>query len=72
MEGILYSRKKRALVASVATVDAVNQEITLKGPDGSLETTMVVNPEYLEHVKVGDRVGVTSVQTLALSFEKES
>ena len=32
---------------------------------------MVVNPEYLEHVKVGDRVGMTRVQALAVSFEKE-
>ena len=64
-------KKKHALVASVAAVDAVNQEIMLKGSDGSLETIMVVNPGYLEHVKVGDRVGMTRVQALALSFEKE-
>lgn len=66
------SRKKHALVASIEKVDAANQEVTLKGPDGSLETIMVTNPEYLEHIKVGDRVGMTRVQALALSIEKEA
>ena len=66
------SRKKHALVASVEAVDVANQEVTLKGPDGSLETVMVTNPEYLKHIKVGDQVGMTRVQALALSLEKES
>jgi hypothetical protein len=66
------SRKKHALVASVEKVDEVNQEVTLKGPDGSLETIMVANPAYLKNIKVGDQVGMTSVQALALSLEKES
>jgi hypothetical protein len=64
------SRKKHALVASVEKVDTVNQEITIKAPDGSLETIMVANPEYLKHIKVGDQVGMTHVQALALSLEK--
>src|SRR6516225_4324542 len=53
------SRKKHALVASVEKVDEVNQEVTLKGPDGSLETIMVANPDYLKNIKVGDQVGMT-------------
>ena len=61
-----------ALGVSVERVDAINQEITLKGPDGSLETIMVSNPEYLSHIKVGDRVVITRPQGLALSLEKES
>ena len=35
------SGKERALSTSVERIDALNQEITLKGPDGGLETTMV-------------------------------
>jgi hypothetical protein len=66
------SRRKHALVASVEKVDTVNQQITIKAPDGSLETIMVTNPEYLDHVKVGDRVGMTRVQALALSLKKEN
>ena len=66
------SGKQHALGASVERVDAMNQEITLKGPDGSLETIMVSNPEYLSHVKVGDRVVIMRPQGLALSLERES
>lgn len=66
------SRKTHALVASVEKVDTVNQEITIKAPDGSRETIKVTNPEYLDHVKVGDRVGMTRVQASVLSLEKES
>ena len=63
------SGKERALSAPVERVDALNQEITLKGPDGSLETIMVSNPEYLGHIKVGDRVVITRPQGLAVSLE---
>lgn len=33
---------------------------------------MVANPAYLKNIKVGDQVGMTRVQALALSLEKES
>jgi hypothetical protein len=63
--------KQPALAASVERVDSANQEITLKAPDGSLETIMVSNAHYLSHLKVGDRVVITRPQALALSLEKE-
>lgn len=66
------SEKPHAQGASVEGVDAINQEITLKGPDGSVETIMVSNPEYLSRVRVGDRVVIMRPQRLALSLEKES
>jgi hypothetical protein len=65
------SKKKHALVASVEKVDMINQEITIKAPDGSLETIMVANPGYLKNIKVGDQVGMTRLQALALSVVKE-
>jgi hypothetical protein len=65
------SGRHLAVAASVERVDTANQEITLKGPDGSLETIMVTNPEYLSNVEVGDRVAITRPQGLALSREKE-
>jgi hypothetical protein len=64
--------KEHALVASVKGVDAGEQEITIKGEDGSIETIIVANPEYLKHIKVGHRVVITVPQALALSIEKES
>ena len=66
------SKKKRPLVASVEAVDAMEQEVTLKGPDGSIETIMVVNPQDLRRIRVGDQVVITRAQALALSIEKES
>jgi len=54
------------------TIDETDQEITLKGPDGSLETLMVSDPEFLGSTKVGDQVVITHVQALALSLDKES
>lgn len=71
-DGLIRAREKHGLVASVANVDAVDQEVTLKGSDGGLETIMVTNPAYLRHIKVGDEVVVTRAQALALSLEKES
>jgi hypothetical protein len=65
------SGKQRAVVASVERVDETNQEITLKEPDGSLETIMISNPDYLSHLKVGDQVAITRPQALALSLENE-
>jgi hypothetical protein len=64
------SRKKHAVIARVAAIDTAEQEVTLKAPDGSLETIMVANPEYLEHVKVGDRVGLARAQAMAIAIEK--
>jgi hypothetical protein len=66
------SRKKRKLVATVEAVDVTDQELTVRAPDGSRETIMVANPEYLTNIKVGDRIGLLHVQALALSLEKES
>ena len=66
------SAKKHALVLTVENVDVAEQEITLRGSDGSLETIMVANPEYLRHIKAGDRVGISHAQALALSLEKET
>ena len=66
------SVKEHALILTVEALDAAEQEVTLRGPDGSLETIMVANPGYLRHIKTGDRVGISHAQALALSFEKES
>jgi hypothetical protein len=62
--------KGHMLVATVENVDAAEQEVTIKGEDGSLETIMVANPKYLRHIKVGDHVVITGAQALALSLEK--
>ena len=62
---------KHPLVASVERVDAVDQEITIKGPDGSLETIEVTNPGHLKQIKVGDKIVITHAEALAISIEKQ-
>jgi len=63
---------KHQLVVSVEGVDATNQEVTIKGPDGSMETIVVTNPGHLRQIKVGDKIVITHAAALALSIEKES
>lgn len=73
-EGIneLASGKGHPLILSVESVDAIEQEVTLKGPDGSLETIEVTNPEHLRRIEVGDQVAITHAEALALSLEKST
>ena len=63
--------REQTLVATVEAVDELDQEITLKGPDGSVETVMVEDPAYLNSLKAGDRITFAHLQGLALSVEKE-
>jgi len=65
------SAMKHHLVGSIERVDIDNQEVTLKGSDGSVQTIEIVNPEDLENVKAGDRVVITNAQALALTLTKE-
>jgi hypothetical protein len=64
--------RKRTIVASVETIDEVNQEVTLKGPDGSIETVMVENPETLQGLKAGDQLVITYSHALALSVDNDN
>jgi len=65
------AHRKLQFVASVSRIDAANQEVTLKGPDGSEETVMVENPETLNRVKVGDQIVITLSQGMALSVVRD-
>jgi hypothetical protein len=62
---------KHHLVGSIERVDIDNQEVTLKGSDGSVQTIEIINPEDVENVKAGDRVVITNAQALALTLTKE-
>jgi hypothetical protein len=64
--------RRLTIVASVEAVDVADQEVTLKGPDGSVETVMVENPESLKGIKVGDQIVITRSEALALSLDKEN
>ena len=43
--------------------------MTLKGPEGNVETVRVMDPKNLEKVKVGDRIVITYTEALAISVE---
>jgi hypothetical protein len=59
----------------VATIDAINRDketVTLKGPDGVVETTSVANPANLRYVKAGDEIVITLTNVVAIWLEKDS
>jgi hypothetical protein len=66
------SNHKHRLGAVVERVDPLNQEIEIKGSDGSLETIEVTNPAQLARIKVGDQIVITHAEAAALSVEKQS
>ncbi len=58
----------------VATIDATNSEksiVSIKGPDGSVETVAVSNPEILANVRLGDQVVITLSNVVAIALDKE-
>ncbi|HET8541131.1 MAG TPA: hypothetical protein VFL83_14750 [Anaeromyxobacter sp.] len=54
-------------VATVETIAADKKSVTLKGPKGNLVKLAVRNPENLDGVTVGTRIGFAYSETLALS-----
>jgi len=59
------------LIATVEAIDAAVRTLTLKGPQGNLQTLRVGDEiRNLPQVKVGDRVVVTYAQALALQLKK--
>jgi hypothetical protein len=59
----------------VVTINAINtnkKTVEVKGPDGSLETVSVANSASLKHVKVGEKVVITSTNVVAIALEADS
>jgi hypothetical protein len=62
-------------VQIVVTINAINQNkrtIEVEGPDGSLETVSVGNGASLKHVKVGEKIVITSFNVVAIALEAEA
>jgi hypothetical protein len=55
-------------VSTIDRIDQQDQEVTLKGPDGSEETVMVENPDDLAQLKPGDQIVISHYQALALGI----
>jgi hypothetical protein len=58
------------ITASIEAIDKEQSLVTLKGPDGNVETVKVMDPKNLEKVKVGDRIVITYTEALAISVEE--
>lgn len=57
-------------VVSVVRIDKQNGTVTVKGPDGAVETVKARNPENLKLIKVGDDLVVSVSQVVAVSLDK--
>lgn len=58
------------LIAEVQKVDKRTPSITLKGPEGRVETVIVQDVKNLKDVKVGDQLDIRFTEALAVSLEK--
>jgi hypothetical protein len=57
------------------TIDAIHKNdkaISLKGPDGVVETVDVANPETLDQVQVGEQIVVTLTDAVVIALDKEA
>jgi hypothetical protein len=59
------------IVATVSAINMVKNTVELTGPDGTVETVNVANPENLARVKVGEQLVITSTNVIAIALEKE-
>jgi len=57
------------VTAKIKAIDKKQQTVTLKGPQGKLQTVKVKNPANLDKVEVGDLVQITYTEALAIAVE---
>jgi hypothetical protein len=58
------------VTTTIEAIDKAAQTVTLKGPEGNLQTVRVRNPNNLEKVEIGDQVIITYTESLAVAVEK--
>jgi len=58
------------ITATIAAIDKAAGTVTLRGPEGGLNTIKVRYPEKLNQVSVGDLVQITYTEALGISVEK--
>lgn len=57
------------ITATIAAIDKTAGTVTLKGPDGELNTIKVRNPSNLDRVVVGDLVEITYTEAVAVMVD---
>jgi len=60
------------IVVTVVAIDQAAGTITVKGPDGAVETVKARDPKNLTKVKVGDELVVSLWRAIVLSLEKDT
>ena len=58
------------VTATIVAIDKKAQTATIKGPEGNTVTVKARDPKNLDKVKVGDNVGITYTEALAISLDK--
>ena len=57
------------VTVSIEAIDTKAGTVTFKGPAGNVETIRAADPKNLEKIKVGDRVGITYTEAVAVSVK---
>jgi hypothetical protein len=65
------AEEKVSLLVSVAAIDKADGTVTIKAPDGSIETVRARDPKNLDRIKVGDDLVVTLSRATAIAIAKE-
>lgn len=60
------------ILVTVDAIDQANGTVTIKAPDGSVETVKARNPKNLKLLKVGDELVVSVSRAIAISLQQES
>jgi hypothetical protein len=61
-----------SLLLTVDAIDQANGTVTVKAPDGTVETVKARNPQNLKLIKVGDQLVVSISRAIGIALEKES
>ncbi len=60
------------LLVTVDAIDEANGTVTVKAPDGTVETVKARNPQNLRRIKVGDELVVGISRAIGITLEKDS
>jgi hypothetical protein len=60
---------QETVTVTVQSIDKANRSVTVKRQDGSILSTRVENPKYLDAVKPGDTVDITYTRALLMKAE---
>lgn len=60
------------VTATITAIDKNAKTVTIKGPEGNVETVKARDPKNLDRVKVGDLVDITYTRAFAVSLDKRA